>query len=434
MKKFVLLFALSGLFIHHGFAHGLVSHNDLKINSVTTVNDTVSYKTFTGKVVDKGNGDPIVFASVFIVGTNLGTVTNSEGEFIIKIPGSLLKNYIGITHIGYGRATVPVEMLEPEGNTLELEISPIPIREVVVTNPDPRRLIEQAMFSIHENYPAEPMMMISFYRETIKKNRNYVAISEAVLDVYKSSYSSQIDNDRIRIYKGRKGQDVNRMDTVLFTYQGGHYTAFLLDIVKNPGDLLSADMLDNYDYTMGGMISIDDKNTWIVEFDQKTGVEYPLYKGKIYIDVESSAVVGLEFNISPKRIAIAARYMIQKKPAGMKANVVSGHYLTNYRMVQGKWYLNYVRAEFVLDCKWDRKLFKSTYTVMSEMAVTDITRENIQKFKIRESAKKSDVLIELVAYFEDPDFWGDYNVIKPDESIESAIIKLGRRLKRQNND
>ena len=77
----------------------------------------------------------------------------------------------------------------------------------------------------------------------------------------------------------------------------------------------------------------------------------------------------------------------------MKADVVSGHYLTNYRMVQGKWYLNYVRAEFVLDCKWDRKLFKSTYTVMSEMAVTDITRENIQKFKIRESAKKSEKFI-----------------------------------------
>ncbi len=434
MKKLILLFAISGLFIFPGFANSLVNTNDFNLNTLTTGSDTVRYVTFTGKVVDKRDGSPIVFANVFIAGTNLGTVTNSDGEFIIKIPENLLKNYIGITHIGYGRATVPIETLKPEDNIIELEISPIPIREVVVSNPDPRKLIEQAMYNINENYPTEPMMMITFYRETIKKNRNYVAISEAVLDVYKASYSSQIDNDRIRIFKGRKGQDVNRMDTVMLKYQGGHFTAFLLDIVKNPGDILSIDVLEDYDYTMGGMISIDDKQTWIVEFDQKIAVEYPLYKGKIYIDTESYAIVGLEFNISPKMISTAARYMIQKKPAGMKVDVLSGHYLINYRLVQGKWYLNYVRAEFVLDCKWDKRLFKSTYTVMSEMAVTDITRENINKFKIRESAKKSDVLIEQVAYFEDPDFWGDYNVIKPDESIESAIYKLGRRLKRQNSN
>ncbi len=434
MKKFILIILLPGLFIHTGFGSSLVKTNDFNLNTLASTNDTVRYETFAGKVVDKRNGAPIVFASVFIVGTNLGTVTNSDGEFIIKIPENLLKNYIGITHIGYGRGTVPIETLKPEENIIELEILPIPIREVVVTNPDPRNLIEQAIYSIDENYPTEPMMMISFYRETIKKNRNFVGISEAVLDVYKSSYVSQIDNDRIRIFKGRKGQDVNRMDTVMFKYQGGHYTAFLLDIVKNPGDLLSIDGLDDYEYRMGGMISIDEKQTWIVEFDQKTEVEYPLYKGKIYIDTESYAIVGLEFNISPKRIVTAARYLVQKKPVGMNIDVVSGHYLTNYRYVQGKWYLTYVRTEFVLDCKWNKRLFKSTYTVMSEMAVTDITRGNINKFKIRESAKKSDVLIEKVAYFEDPDFWGDYNVIKPDESIESAISKLGRRLKRQNND
>ncbi len=434
MKKFILVMTLSGLVINAGFAHLLINSNELILNGLTDENDTVHYKTFTGEVVDRRNGASIVFASVFIVGTNLGTVTNSEGEFIIKVPEKLLKNYIGITHIGYSRATVPLETLKPEGNIIELDISPIPIREVVVTSPDPRRLIEEALFNIHENYPAEPMMMLSFYRETVKKNRNYVAISEAVLDVYKSSYSSKIDLDRIRIFKGRKGRDVTRMDTVLFKYQGGHYTAFLLDIVKNPGDLLSKDVLDQYEYKMGGMISIDDRNTWIVEFDVKTGSEYPLYKGKIYIDAESYAIVGLEFNISPKMISIATRYMIKKKPAGMMVDVVSGHYLTNYRLVQGKWYLNYVRTEFVFDCKWKRRLFKSTYSVMSEMAVTDISRENISKYKIRESAKKTDVLIEQVTYFEDPDFWGDYNVIKPDESIESAILRLGRRLKRQNNN
>lgn len=433
MKKLIFLITMWGLLSYPGFTGPPGNPNNFMLRLGFNFNDTVRYETFTGKIIDKRSGDPIVFASVFVVGFNLGTVTNSDGEFIIKIPENLLKNYIGVTHIGYNRATLPVETMKPEGNIIEIEISPIPIREVVVTSPEPRKLVEQALSSIIENYPTVPMMMISFYRETVKKNRNYVSISEAVLDVYKSSYASQADNDRIRIFKGRKGRDVSRMDTVLLKYQGGHYTAFLLDIVKNPGDLLSQDGLDDYDYKMGGMINIDDKQTWIVEFDQKSTVKYPLYKGKIYIDRESYAIVGLEFGISPKMISAAARYMIQKRPAGMKVDVLSGHYMTNYRYIQGKWYLNYVRAEFVLNCKWDKRLFKSTYTVMSEMAVTDVDPGNINKYKIRESVRMNDILIDQVDDFEDPDFWGDYNVIKPDESIESAINRLGRKLKRQND-
>jgi hypothetical protein len=43
----------------------------------------------------------------------------------------------------------------------------------------------------------------------------------------------------------------------------------------------------------------------------------------------------------------------------------------------------------------------------------------------------SDVFADQVMYFTDGDFWGEYNYIKPDESIESAISKLNRKLKRR---
>ena len=33
------------------------------------------------------------------------------------------------------------------------------------------------------------------------------------------------------------------------------------------------------------------------------------------------------------------------------------------------------------------------------------------------------------AAFTDPEFWGEYNVIEPDQSIESAIRRLSRKLK-----
>lgn len=434
MKQSIIFLLLFGGLFYAGNSNDSKPENEEELIEIVTGADTMKYRTYQGKVIDKRNSTPIVFANIFVVGTNLGTVTNSDGEFIIKIPQNLLNGHVGITHIGYSRTTVPIMNLSTTGNILEMLDAPIPLEEVIISGMNPLELIQQALQKIPQNYPAEPMMVTSFYRETIKKNRNYVSISEAVLDVFKSSYDNSIEQDRIRIFKGRRGQDVSRMDTVLFKYQGGHYTAFLLDLVKNPGDILSRDALEDYEYKMAGMVRIDGKDTWIIEFDQLDEVKYPLYKGKIYLDIESKAITGLEFSLSQKRIADASTYMIRKKPVGMNIDVLSGYFLTNYRFVQGKWYLNYVRSEIVFSCKWQKRLFRTDYTVASEMAVTDTDRENIEKFKIRESVKRTDILVEKVADFEDPDFWGDYNVIKPDESIQSAIEKLGKRLKRQQQD
>ena len=48
--------------------------------------DTLGYYPVQGKIVDIRTGNPIIFANVYLNGTNIGTVSNSDGEFIIKIP------------------------------------------------------------------------------------------------------------------------------------------------------------------------------------------------------------------------------------------------------------------------------------------------------------------------------------------------------------
>ena len=130
---------------------------------------------------------------------------------------------------------------------------------------------------------------------------------------------------------------------------------------------------------------------------------------------------------------MAGNELVRKKPVSMKMNLESGNYLVNYREVNGKWYLNHVRSELVFKCKWDKKLFRSTYTAGFEMAVTDRDTTNVNKFKFKEAAKISDVFADQVNYFNDDDYWGEYNYIKPDESIEMAIAKLNKKLKLREN-
>ena len=65
------------------------------------------------------------------------------------------------------------------------------------------------------------------------------------------------------------------------------------------------------------------------------------------------------------------------------------------------------------------------------MAVTDWEKNlNSQLPKAKERMKYSIILNDEALGFADPDFWGEYNIIEPEKSIESAIKKIQRQLRR----
>jgi hypothetical protein len=430
MKTQNIFLCFCFVFLFDGFLFSDLQAGSMR--SARVYQDSTAYQSFQGKVLDSQTGKPIIFASIYLTGTNIGTVSNSEGEFLIKIPMFLENKIIGFSSIGYKNLEMPVNLLSPEGNRIELQPNPIPIEEVTIINQDARDLLTMALQSIPDNYSNEPVMMTSFYRETIKQNRQYVAVSEAVLDGYKASYTNAGDLDRVKIFKGRKSQDVKKMDTILFKLQGGPQTMFTLDIVKNPDELFDDEIMKYYVYQMGGIINIDDRQAYVVTFEQMQHIDIPLYAGKVYIGVNDYAIIGAEFQIREENLEEAGQYLIRKKPVSMRVEVNNANYLVNYRLVRNTWHLNYVRTELMFTVRWKKKLFRSRYTTMTEMAVTDIDRENITRYKFRETTKRGDIFADQVSDFEDPDFWGEYNIIQPEESIQSAIQRIGRRLERRN--
>ncbi|MCD6202647.1 MAG: carboxypeptidase-like regulatory domain-containing protein [Bacteroidales bacterium] len=402
-----------------------------RIISFSEQEDTTSFIKLEGKVVNAENENPVIFASVFIEGTHIGTITNTEGRFILKVPSTYFDHKIGFSSLGYKQKFMAVSSMKDISRTIRLQPDVIPIPAVIVRKLDPVSLIKEAEKRISENYGKHPAMMTAFYRETIRKGTSkYLSVGEAVLNVYKAPYSNNLDMDRVSVYKGRKAIYVKREDTLMVKLQGGPVTAFYLDLAKNPGDILSQDVFDYYDYSMGGQVKIDGRTTYVIHFDQKDTVSIPLYRGTLYLDTGSLAIVQAEYEISPKKIDQAARYLILKKPARLHVDVLSAAYLVKYRHLDGKWVLNYMRLENHFRTKWTKKLFRSNYTILSEAAVTDIDYENVKKPKYRESFKWNKIFTEEVSAFEDPDFWGPNNVIQPEESIQAAIQKISRKLKK----
>ncbi len=394
-------------------------------------NDQQSLLTFRGKVVDAETGTPLVFASVAVKESNVATVTNIDGEFIIKIAEAQSARNLEVTFLGYKSKVVPLTDLKENGykNVISLTQAPIPIKEIIVRPIDPEVIVRNAISKIAKNYPNEPNLMTGFYRETIRKNRSYVSIGEAAVQIFKAPYNSDLRFDGAKIYKGRKGQDVQKLDTVLFKLQGGPVSVLDLDIAKNTENILTPEAMKYYDYSMTGVVEINNKPNYIIQFKQKPSVDMPLFMGTFYIEADSYAITEAEFGFNLENKEAVSSIFIKKKPLGMEVTPEIATYRTKYREQDGKWYFAYSRAEVKFKVNWKRRLFNTYYTTMSEIAITDRTNQEVIKFAGKDKIKPSDVFSDKVGSFSDKEFWGDYNVIEPDQSIEAAIKRLSKKLK-----
>ena len=85
---------------------------------------TETYDTFDeykGVVVDKATGNPLAFTNVVLMGTNISTVSNTEGEFSIKVASSLKNGKISVRYIGYKNRIVSLTDLTGPKNRIDLE-------------------------------------------------------------------------------------------------------------------------------------------------------------------------------------------------------------------------------------------------------------------------------------------------------------------------
>ncbi len=396
--------------------------------------DTTNYLIYTGKILDAKSQKTLPFATIEAVGLNIATVSNIDGEFTLKISKKKQADKVKISYIGYRNKIISFKDFQNSKNkVIKLEPTSVSLKEVTIRPENAEAIIREILANIRYNYSSEDMMMTAFYRETIKKKKNYVSISEAVVDIYKSPYESDFKFDQVKMVHGRKSADVEKMDTILFKVQGGPVTTLLLDIIKNPYILLSERYEDIYIFNVTDVISIDDRLHYVISFEQKPYVSSPYYRGKLFVDMEKLAITETKFELNMENEVEVARMFIRKKPMGMTVIPKKAIYHTKYTIQNNIWYFSYARAEVKFDVDWEKKLFNTSFSTMSEIAITERSTENVARFGNKERFKRSQVLNSLVYIFFDQNFWGEYNVIEPDQSIESAIKRLNRKFLRNMN-
>ena len=413
-RLLTMLLALLLLFCHS---------SDLKAQE-----DTDNYFSISGVVKDARTRRAIEQVNVSAIGTNVGTITNEDGEFVLKLLESLPVREIELSCIGYVNTRISVSKDMPQNQTFYITSHSIVLTEVEVFSwKNPRDLVELAMEKVSANYSMKPNLMTGFYRETVQKRRNFIHISEAVIQIYKSSYGLSANSDRSQVLKGRKLVSPRKSDTLDVKFLGGPNMPVFLDIVKNPDMLLSKEFLPCYLYSLGETETINDRLQYVVHFQPQVVLEFPLYHGTLYIDRETLAFTRAEFNMDMSDRTKVTNAILRSKPLGLRFTPDEVVYIVTYKQLNDKTYLSYIRNEVRFRCDWRRRLFATNYTIINETVITDNEEENATRIAARDAFSMNKSLSQEVAAYYDEDFWGAFNIIEPTESLENAVNRLKRQ-------
>lgn len=375
---------------------------------------------FRGKVIDSDEKDALPYSSISVLRKNLGTVSNNDGEFELKIPESMKQDTIIISCLGYRQHPQPVNDIVDDNYTIYLKPTSVQLKEIKVTVINAPDIISKILSKIPLNYSRDAEIMTSFYREVLKQDNRYIDVAEALMEIRKASYDNSFAQDQVKFIKGRKSLNVQPFQFVDFKIQGGPYYITKLDVVKTLDSFLDPEFRDFYKFSTEGIIEIDNRDTYVIHFKPKEKVDYPCYQGILYVDMSSFALVQAEFSLSRSGLKFAHESLIKKKPKDFYVRPINVDYKVSYRRANNKWHLSTAQALIKFRVKSKKDKVNSIFHSDSELLITDFKPDDGTHYKKDELFNSKDIFTEIVTNYEEG-FWADYNIIKPSEELRKSL-------------
>lgn len=408
--------------------HIIVYQSVSKSTPLITEPGRESVYTLSGIVTDSDNGQPLPYATIGIKSKGKGTISNYEGEYSLNLTKDFLSDTLIVSYLGFYNRKIPVNQTINSYYNISLTRMYVPIPEVIIRNREPHELMSNVKEKIPENYGRNPVQMIAFYRESVIKRNKLLQYSEAVLELYKSSYAATVLNDQVKIYKSRKINNLDLSDTLTFKLRSGLEGCLFLDGIKNTFDFMKAENYDDYNYRMTDIINIGDEAAYVIEFEQKEYLQdIALPRGAIYINTSNYGIHAVDFEINPDYINKLERSFIQQAARGYIVKVRSAKYRVNYRYIENRYFLSHVRGDLEFYARKKKRVFGSAYNIFFEMAVTDVDTVNVQRFAREERAPIHSIFSETIRSY-DREFWGTDNFVRPEESITDALSRINARM------
>ena len=381
-----------------------------------------------GNLRDKETNEVISYCTVSVVNTPFSTVTNHEGNFILTLHDSLSRSNIRLSHVAYRSLEIAAADLIGQSAILTLEPEVVMLPEVYVRDVNVKNVLQAYFTNRTKNYAKTSVYMNTFYREGVEQEKGSTELTEAMFKMYKDPYAfannsashNSNPTEMVKLEKMRSIVLEAKQKFVNLKIKSGIQSLFQLDIVKYAPDFLDPRYYGKYDFAYAGTSFVDEQRLYVLSFQPSSGEKESLYKGRLYIDAESYALVMARFEVCPGQLKEVGKMLILKNDKSTNMSLKGAIYTVLYRELKGIYYLHYIRAD--INFSSGKKTSFSSRNIYSwiEMVCTNIDTAEVKPFERSERLSTRTVFSETRHAY-DISFWDNYIIIPPEERFLGLI-------------
>jgi hypothetical protein len=386
---------------------------------ITKTNPKTINQIVNGNISSKG--EPLYGATIYLKNGLKGVISNADGDFILKIPEYYQKDTLVVSYIGYFTKFILLDTISHQNLKVELKPHTFSLDEIVITAANAETILRKMLSNMKRMYPTKNVNYHTFYREEVKIDEDYKYFSEAVLEVFKNSYSHFLNSEKVKVIQSRTLRS-QTADSLLLKIKSGLRTSLYLDVIRYQPDFLHIQTMDRYEYTMHEIKLQDNDLIYVISFKPKSKYNEALYIGKIYINGKYNTLKKVEFQYAEHQ-KHELRELLSNNYERLRLKPEQASYEVQYMPMGNTWYLQFINTNIQLRLKKKKDWFSRPITVKSSSYVVGVDTLNVTKPTKKEAVNPSIVFSESSFNYE-PEFWGKYNFLKPSNQIISDLKKM----------
>jgi hypothetical protein len=396
--------------------------------------DRMTSTRINGIVVDRTVGNPLPHATISLKGKSLGTISNTSGEFSFIFEAAL-NDTITVSYIGYASHSIRVDSLKSDYLRIELIPEINMLDEVAIRPQSARSILDSALQRIPQNYWMEPFRQKFYLRDRTWRDGEPIKASESIYEAYRGSMHEKEYRKQVKLVQGRKSVYNQKYSEILeglpmltsFDVGITAYSIFNVDLARfNHHDVFfGKGNMKHYNFELLDNTVYNGHEVYVIAFDQKD-VNKALLTGRLYIDVETLAIIHISQSLSPKGIEHAEIFgpKVLEKIMGLGENVVGDqtqeiHFHEN----EGKWFVDHFTLRQEISLIKKKRKFNAYITSESTLVVTDIITDSVQAFSANEVIDARNLAYRQYGET-DENFWAHQNIIKPDRAFQESFERI----------
>ena len=360
-----------------------------------------------GRVLDADTHQPVPNAQVGIGDNRLGTSTNAEGRFALRVPAAYQASELEVALLGYRKYRRSLPVLPAAELLIELHSSPASLGTVAISS-SAEGIVREAVARIPRNYPVRAAQLTGFYRESDEEaaSHRYDYLVEGILRVTKPCYQHPRNQGYVQVLQSRKVDlrpaQASPLALPGISWMAGALVPQRFDFVHNRAEFINPAHFNDYQYRLSPQTTFQGRPVYVVAFGPRPGTDRASFAGEVYIDERSYAMLGAAWHRTPAGI---------RREHALTFTASERAYRTDYQPYAGRYYLKSIWYNTV-----GQPLAGRVRHHLAEYVTTAIDTAQAPPPGYLERSQYADIFLQNPVPY-DSAFWHRYTTVLPPAAL-----------------